>query len=305
MNNYPGGVYPVMLTPMTSKGEIDEQGLRALIEWYLENGVNGLFASCQSSEIYKMNFEERMEIARITVDQVKGRVPVVASGHTSDDFEEQVRELNTMAETGVNAVITITNHAARADESDAVWMKNMDRLLDRIDPAVHLGAYECPTPYKRLMSPEMIHHIAETNRFYFLKDTSSDAATIREKLAAIEGTNLKLFNANTTTLLQSMRDGAPGYSGIMANFHPELYVWLCNNIHHPNADKVQQVLSIASLIERQLYPVNSKFHLKEIEKLPITTFSRVQDDTLLCETFKTEVYNMNELCNDAYERYCK
>ena len=109
----------------------------------------------------------------------------------------------------------------------------------------------------------------------------------------------------TTTLLESMRDGAPGYSGIMANFHPELYVWLCNNIHHPNAEKVQQVLSIASLIERQLYPVNSKFHLKEIEKLPITTFCRVQDDSLLCETFKTEVYNMDALCNDAYERYCK
>jgi hypothetical protein len=30
-----------------------------------------------------------------------------------------------------------------------------------------------------------------------------------------------------------------------------------------------------------------------------------QDDSLLCETFKTEVYNMDALCNDAYERYCK
>jgi len=167
MNNYPGGVYPVMLTPMTTKGEIDEQGLRALIDWYIDHGVNGLFASCQSSEIYKLNFDERMEVAKITVDQAKGRVPVVASGHTSDDFEDQVRELNTMAETGVNAVITITNHAARADESDDVWMKNMDRLLEKIDPAVHLGAYECPTPYKRLMTPGMIKHIARAYRDRF------------------------------------------------------------------------------------------------------------------------------------------
>ena len=305
MNNYPGGVYPVMLTPMTRSGEIDEQGLRALIEWYIDHGVNGLFASCQSSEIHKMNLEERIRIAKITVDAAAGRVPVVASGHTSEDFEDQVRELNEMAEAGVDAVITITNHAARADESDDVWMKNMDRLLDRIDPAVHLGAYECPTPYKRLMTPTMIKHIAETNRFYFLKDTCCDCATIKEKLDAIAGTNLKLYNANTTTLLQSMRDGAPGYSGIMANFHPELYVWLCDNIHHPNAEKVQAVLSICSLIERQLYPVNSKFHLKEIEKLPITTFCRNQDDSLLNHTFKMEVYNMDALCNETYERYCK
>ena len=305
MNNYPGGVWPVMLTPFTRKGEIDEEGLIALIEWYIQNGVSGLFASCQSSEIYKLNFEERIRVAEITVKAAKGRVPVVASGHVSDDFDQQERELNTMAGTGVDAVIMITNHFARQDESDAVWMKNIDEMLKRIDPKVHLGAYECPTPYKRLMTPEMIHHIAETDRFYFLKDTCCDAATIREKLAAIQGTNLKLYNANTTTTLQSMLDGAPGYSGIMANFHPELYVWLTANIHHPNAQKVQNVLTIASLIERQLYPVNAKFHLKEIEKLPITTFCRVQDDGLLTETFKTEVYQMNELCNDAYERYCK
>ena len=47
---------------------------------------------------------------------------------------------------------------------------------------------------------------------------------------------------------------APGYSGVMANFHPELYVWLTRNIHHENADMVQGILTLASLIERQCYP---------------------------------------------------
>lgn len=305
MNNYPGGVWPVMLTPFTRSGEIDEQGLTALVEWYIQNGVSGLFASCQSSEIYKLSFEERLRIAKITLKAANGRVPVVASGHVSDDFDQQVRELNGMAETGVDAVITITNHFAGQGESDDVWKKNIEAIVDKVDPAARLGAYECPMPYKRLMTPDMISFIAQTGRFYFLKDTCCDAATICEKHAKLEGTNLKLYNANTTTLLQSMLDGAAGYSGIMANFHPELYVWLTANIHHPNAQKVQEVLSIASLIERQLYPVNAKFHLKEIEGLPITTFSRVQDDQQLNETFKTEVYNMNALCNDAYQRYCK
>ena len=40
---------------------------------------------------------------------------------------------------------------------------------------------------------------------------------------------MKLYNANTATLLESMREGAAGYSGVMANFHPELYVWLTEN----------------------------------------------------------------------------
>ena len=183
-------------------------------------------------------------------------------------------------------------------------MSNMERLISRLDPAMNLGAYECPLPYKRLMSPEMAGFVAETGRFYFLKDTCCDAATIREKLAAIRGTNLKLYNANTTTALESLLDGAPGYSGIMANFHPELYVWLTRNPRHPKAQRVQDMLTLASLIERQLYPVNAKYHLKEIEKLPIATFSRAQDDALLSETFRTEVRMMNRAMNALYEEVC-
>ncbi len=304
-NNFPGGVWPVMLTPYAKSGEIDEKGLTALVDWYIDNGVSGLFAACQSSEIFELSFEERMKIARITVEAAKGRVPVVASGHTSDSLEDQAKDINAMWKTGVDAVILLTNRLAAENESDDIWIENYHKLEQRIDPEIKLGAYECPRPYKRLLSIPVIKEIAQTGRFYFLKDTCCVAADIKEKLEAIKGTNLKLYNANATTALESIRDGAAGYSGIMANFHPELWVWLCNNTDKRSADEVQEVLMAASLIERQLYPVNAKFHLKEIEKLPIETYSRVQDDSLLFETWKEEVRMMDRLCNRTYEQYCK
>lgn len=304
MNNYPGGVWPVMLTPFTEEGKIDEAGLRALIDWYIDMGVDGLFASCQSSEIFNMDEDERMEIARITVEQAAGRVPVVASGFTPYDLDEQVTSIEKMHATGVDAVILLTNRLAREDEGDEVLLKRVDDLLARINPEIKLGLYECPMPYKRLLTIPVINACAKTDRFYFLKDTCCDAAGIREKLAAIKGTNLKLYNANTATLLESMRDGAPGYSGIMANFHAEVYVWLTRNIHHENADMVQAQLTLAALIERQCYPVNAKYHLKEIEKLPMTTKCRVRDD-VLSETFMDEVRQMDLVMNDVYARLCK
>lgn len=306
-NNFPGGVWPVMLTPFTEDNQIDEKGLRALVDWYIASGVKGLFAACQSSEIHELSFEERMRIAEITVDAAAGRVPVVASGHTSDSLEDQAKDINTMWKTGVDAVILLTNRLAAQDESDEVWIGNYHKLEKMIDPEIKLGVYECPRPYKRLLSIPVITEIAKTGRFYFLKDTCCVAAEIREKLKAIEGTNLKLYNANATTALESLRDGAAGYSGVMANFHPELWVWLCEhyNDRPENADRVQEVLMAASLIERQLYPVNAKWHLKEIEGLPITTKCRVQDDSLLFETWKEEVRMMDRLCNRTFEEYCK
>ena len=50
-NNFPGGAWPVMLTPFTRENEVDYEALGALIEWYIREGVSGLFAVCQSSEM--------------------------------------------------------------------------------------------------------------------------------------------------------------------------------------------------------------------------------------------------------------
>ncbi len=59
-----------------------------------------------------------------------------------------------------------------------------------------------------------------------LKDTSCDLDCIKEKLAVLKGSEIKLFNANAATLLDSLKCGANGYMGVMANFHPALYKWL-------------------------------------------------------------------------------
>ena len=277
----------------------------SLINWYIEHGVKGLFAACQSSEIFELSFEERIRITEITVSEVAGRVPVVASGHVSDSLEDQAKDITAIWNAGVDAVILLTNRLAKEDENDEVWISNYRKLEQLISPQIKLGVYECPRPYKRLLSETVIKEIASTGRFYFLKDTCCDAEQIRKKLKAIEGTNLKLYNANATTTLQCLKDGAAGYSGIMANFHPELYVWLCEHYMDPGADEVQEVVMAASLIERQLYPVNAKFHLKEIEQIPFETKSRVQDDSLLLKTWKEEVRMMDRLCNRTYQEYCK
>ena len=303
-NGFPGGVWPVMLTPFLDNGEIDETGLRALTEFYIGSGVRGLFAACQSSEIFHLNLEERLKIARITVETARGRVPVIASGNTSETLEEQARELREMAALGVDAVVLLSNRLAKQDEGSEVWIENLHRLLEQLEPALKLGMYECPYPYKRVLAREELQAMIDSGRFYFVKDTSCDAALIRERIEQLRGTKLKLFNANTTTLLETLRAGADGYCGVMANFHPELYVWLSENLNSENAEPVSRLLSICALIERQLYPVNAKWSLSRLRGVPISDYSRVQDCAGLTETYQKEVRNMEALVRQAYRMYC-
>lgn len=263
---FPNGVYPVMLTPFTENNEVDYEALGKLIDWYIEKGVNGLFADCQSSEMFFLSLEERVKIGEFVKKHADGRVPVVTSGHISDSLEDQAKELTAIAGTGADAVILLTNRLAKENESDEVWLENLKKLLEMIPKDVPLGFYECPYPYKRIISPELLKWCANTGRFYFIKDTSCDIENMKAKLEVIKGTNLKLFNANTSTLLETLELGASGYSGVMANFHPELYVKLCN-IYKEDSSKARKIadfLTVASLIERQVYPVNAKFYQKSI-----------------------------------------
>lgn len=300
-NNFPGGVWPVMLTPFTKENKVDYQALGELIQWYKENGVSGLFAVCQSSEMFYLSLEERVEIARF-VKETAGSLPVIASGHISDSFEDQVKELKMIGDTGVDAVILITNRLAKEEESDEVWKENLDKLLAELPEDLKLGFYECPYPYKRVLSKEMAKYCAETGRFYFLKDTSCDIHNIKDKLEVCRETNLKVYNANTATLLESLMAGAAGYSGVMANMQAKLYEKLCRDYEKENLEKLSDELTICALIERQVYPVNAKYYLQQ-EGLNIETCSRTQDQKELNETAKKEVKMLRRITQNMKKEY--
>lgn len=213
------GVWPVMLTPFDASGRIDYVGLEKLIRWYEDAGVSGLFAACLSSEMFALSLRERVELVRFV--KANARVPVVASGHVSRNPDEQLEELTRIAETNADALVLIPNRLADEGDSSTRWMENMDALLSRLDPSIPLGLYECPTPFKRLLSMDELQYCKASGRFYFIKDTCCDEAVLKQRVEVLSGSNLALFNAHTATLLPSLRYGAAGFSGIMANFHPE------------------------------------------------------------------------------------
>lgn len=290
------GVWPVMLTPFTDNNEVDYESLGKLVDWYIENGVAGLFADCQSSEMFFLSLEERVKIASFVKERTAGRVPVVASGHISESLEDQAEELNAIAKTGVDAVIMITNLLAKEDESDEIWLENLKKLLDKLPEDLALGFYECPYPYKRIISPELLKWCADTGRFYFIKDTSCSIENIRAKLEQIEGSHLKLFNANSSTLLETLEMGCSGFSGVMANFHTDLYVWLCENYDkEPEKARIlADFLTTASLIERQVYPVNAKYAQQKMGNFS-SIYTRTKDAALLNDTGKLEVEQLMRL----------
>jgi len=300
----PDGVYPTMITPYTEDGQIDYPAFEQLVEWHIERGVAGLFAVCQSSEMFHLSLRERLELARKSVEFVRGRVPVLVSGHVADSLDDQVEEAKMMADTGADAFILVTNRLVRRHEGDDVFKRNLELFLERFDRDIILGFYECPAPYKRLLNADIVRFIVQTGRFGFLKDTSCRMVDIRAKIEAARGSGFKLFNANAATLLASLQAGGAGYSGIMTHFHSDLYVWLCEHWKDQpeRAAELQEFIGLVSVIEYQLYPVNAMYSL-QLEGLPINLVSRRADARQFTESMRLEVEQMMRLSHRFSERY--
>lgn len=291
----PNGVYPTMITPFTKDNKIDYNAVEALINWYAEKGVDGIFAICQSSEIFFLSFEERLELLRFVMKHTPKNIAIVASGHVADDLDTQIAEAKAFVDEGIDSYVFISNRFAAADEDDSVFLKNIDRAVEAMGD-MSFGIYECPYPYKRVMTPEVLKKLAESGRFTFLKDTCCDPAMISDKLKAVDGMELKIFNANSASLLETLKMGCAGFSGVMANFHPEIYSWLCKNFDKEpeKAERVQAFLGFASLAECQLYPVNAKYYLS-LEGLPMEYYSRSKDAAGFTLSRRMEIDQMREL----------
>ncbi len=272
------GIVPVMLTPFNEKGDIDYASLDRLIEWYLANGAAALFAVCQSSEMQKLTLAERAALSSFVVEKTDGRVPVIASGHISSNIEDQLQELTAIAETGVDVVVLVTNWLDEKSAGYETFKQNLMLILDHLPSDMPLGLYECPAPFRRLLSDDELKLCRDTGRFIVLKDVSCDLEIIKRRVKLVEGTDFNIVNANAAIALDAMRAGSRGFAGVFTNFHPDLYVWLYKNRHSSNelVDEVATFLALSACAETMGYPGTAKLFHKRLGTID-TSCSRVID----------------------------
>lgn len=296
-----GGVWPTMIAAFDMEGNLDLEANVQITNNLIEKGSDGLFAVCQSSEMFFLNLDEKVALAKCVVAAAGGRVPVIASGHTSDCMEDQIKELEAISNTGVNAVVLVSNRLAKENEDSSVFMHNLKLILEAL-PNVAFGIYECPYPYRRLLTNDELKWCADSGRIIFLKDVSCNIDIEKERVQVVKGSQLRLFNANTETLLDSLIAGYEGYNGVMGNFHIDIYKWLFNN-HKNNkiqARALQNELTRVGEIEKLAYPINAKYHM-QLENVKTTLFSRRLPLDEFTEEKRREVDKLVIWENETYD----
>lgn len=270
---------PVMITPYNLKAEIDLDVVTTLIEFYLAAGVKGFFANCLSSEMFSITEDERLSLTAHIVKQVRGRVPVVATGSFGLTIADKALFIRKIYDTGIDAAIMITGHFAKEEDTDDVLLRNFEQLFQATGD-IPLGMYECPAPYKRIISPDVFRQLLSANRLIYHKDTSITHENVRAKLDILKEINnnsMEFYDAHTPNAAFSLLSGAKGMSSISGNFYPEAMVWMVNNATNPDKQEdvkwLQEELTKVDPLIHIAYPMSAKYFLQK-RGLPIRTISR-------------------------------
>lgn len=266
-----------MLTPFDHNGAIDYPMLSRLTEYYIESGAGGLFANCLSSEMFELTEAERLSVTEHVIKAAAGAVPVFSTGTFAGTPEQQSDFMKRVYGLGVKAVIVINSVLAGEQEPDQTLDERVFQLIDRT-PGVPLGFYECPVPYKRILSAAQLRSYAQTGRVVYYKDTSLSLASIKEKVAAVtDFPTLELYDAYMVNAVASLRAGCTGLSCIQGNYSPELIAWLVEHVDEPacreQVERVQRYLVASMEVMHDVYPVAAKYFLQQ-KGLPIDTYTR-------------------------------
>jgi len=248
--------------------------------------------------MYSISEDERLELTSHIVKYVRGRVPIVATGSFGLTIEDKAEFTKKIYATGIDAVILITGHFANVDDTDEVLLNNFSKFL-KLTEGIPLGMYECPAPYKRILSAAVFKTLLETGRFVYHKDTSIQQEQVKAKLEIVKDLNIPTFefyDAHSPNASFSVRNGAKGMSSISGNFYPEILVWMVNNAANPamkeKVDWLQQEIIKVDPLIHVAYPMSAKYFLRK-RGLPVRTISRAHALELTPEQKQTldNIYN--------------
>jgi 4-hydroxy-tetrahydrodipicolinate synthase len=146
------GILPVLPTPFLAGGGIDEAGMKRLVVFALDKGVDGVVFPGFASEVETLNAAERATLLKIVVDAVAGRVPVVA-GASAADWRDVVEHGRAASALGIRHLMVQPPKSVGTDAPALIEF--LGRIVEAL-PEVEIILQNAPAPRGSDLSPQAI-----------------------------------------------------------------------------------------------------------------------------------------------------
>jgi 4-hydroxy-tetrahydrodipicolinate synthase len=257
------GSMVAIITPFKD-GKIDEKAFRALIDWQIENGTDVIVPCGTTGESSTLSYEEHDRVIEITVEQVNGRVPVLA-GTGSNSTDEAIQLSRHAKEVGANGVLLVCPYYNKPTQ------EGLFRHFEAIAKAVDLPQvlYNIPGRTGVNMLPETVARLAKIDRIVGIKEATGSLAQASEIIAACHK-DFALISGEDALNWPLYAMGAQGAISVTANILPKLCAELWDANEAGNIKRCQelhyQLLKINQILFIETNPVPVKTALAMMEK---------------------------------------
>ena len=272
------GSMVALVTPMRADGSLDSDCLKTLIEFHISNGTDAIVAVGTTGESATLSVEEHCAVIEQVVQQVNGRVPVIA-GTGANSTTEAIELTQHAKDLGVDAVLLVTPYYNRPTQ-EGLYL-HYKAIAEAVDIPQIL--YNVPSRTACDLLPETVGRLADIPNIIGIKEATGDLARV-EQIKSLCGDKIELYTGEDANTVDFILLGGQGVISVTANVAPAKMHDMCVAALAGDADKAHQINNDLVLLHERLFveanPIPVKWALTEMDliptgiRLPMTVLSR-------------------------------
>ncbi len=221
------GSIVAIITPFRN-GKVDEKALRKLIEWHISKGTHGIVPCGTTGESATLSHEEHEHVVEVTLDQVRGRIPVIA-GTGSNSTKEAIRLTASAKKSGANAALLISPYYNRPTQEGLY--QHFKAVAEAVDIPQIL--YNIPGRTAVNILPQTVARLAQIRNIIGVKEATGDLKQTTEMISLCPKDFLVLSGEDFLNL-PLLAIGAHGSISVLANVVPKemskmMEAWFAGN----------------------------------------------------------------------------
>ncbi|MCS3902121.1 4-hydroxy-tetrahydrodipicolinate synthase [Methylohalomonas lacus] len=256
---------------------LDPDAMAQLVEFHIENGTDAIVAVGTTGESATLDETEHGTVIRQVVEQVNGRVPVIA-GTGANSTTEAMRLTRHARDVGADACLLVTPYYNKPTQEGLY--QHYRTVAESVDIPQIL--YNVPGRTACDMQPETVGRLAQIDNIVGLKDANTDLDRVR-KMRELCGDDFMLVSGDDATAMDFMLAGGDGVISVTANVVPKAMHDLCvaatagDSVAAAEINKSIEKLNQDLFIESNPIPVKWALHrmglIQPGIRLPLTWLS--------------------------------
>lgn len=267
------GAYTALVTPFKN-GEIDEESLRALVEFQIAEGIDGIVPCGTTGESATLTHKEHKRVIEITIEAAGGRVPIIA-GAGSNSTAETIELTKHAKDAGAAAVLLITPYYNKPTQEGL--FQHFSRVAESVDiPQV---VYNVPGRTCLNMLPETVARLSKFSNIVGIKEATADMEQ-SSWIKSLCGDDFDIISGDDATLFPLLTIGGSGVISVISNILPKEMSQLCKAYFDGDIDEARRIhyklLPLAKILfcETNPIPIKEALHIMgkitEEVRLPLT-----------------------------------